>query len=157
VGLRYMNVYGPRQDYRGAYIAVIMKMLDSIDRGEPLVLYGDGSQSYDFVHVKDCAAANVCAMKAAAVDRFYNVGTGKKTSVAELAQLLLEVTGATVGIQHQPGGLTFVKSRVGSTERAAGEIGFKASVELPEGLRSVVEWRDAHKAEVAQRRLKGGS
>ena len=59
-----MNVYGPRQDYRGAYIAVIMKMLDSIDRGEPLVVYGDGSQAYDFVYVGDCADANVCAMKA---------------------------------------------------------------------------------------------
>ena len=52
-GLRYMNVYGPRQDYRGAYIAVIMRMLDSIDRGEPLVVYGDGSQAYDFVHGTD--------------------------------------------------------------------------------------------------------
>ena len=52
VGLRYMNVYGPRQDYRGAYIAVIMKMLDAIDRGEPLVVYGDGSQAYDFVYVE---------------------------------------------------------------------------------------------------------
>src|ERR1700739_1664839 len=50
VGLRYMNVYGPRQDYRGAYIAVIMKMLDAIERGEPLVTYGDGSQAYDFVY-----------------------------------------------------------------------------------------------------------
>ncbi len=55
VGLRYMNVYGPRQDYHGAYIAVIMKMLDAIDRGEPVVLFGDGSQAYDFVYVGDCA------------------------------------------------------------------------------------------------------
>ena len=154
VGLRYMNVYGPRQDYRGAYIAVIMKMLDSIDRGEPLVLYGDGSQAYDFVHVQDCASANVCAMKAAAVDRFYNVGTGLRTSVAELAQLLLEVTGSDVGIRHEPGGLTFVKNRVGSPVKAADELGFQAGVGLAEGLRSVVEWRNAHKEEVASRRRK---
>lgn len=154
VGLRYMNVYGPRQDYQGAYIAVIMKMLDSIDRGEPLVLYGDGSQAYDFVHVQDCAAANVCAMKAATVDRFYNVGTGRRTSIAELAQLLLEVTGSDVGIRHEPGGLTFVKNRVGSPVRAAEELGFKATIDLTEGLRSVVEWRNAHKSEVASRRDK---
>ena len=63
VGLRYMNVYGPRQDYHGAYIAVIMKMLDRLDKGEPPVIFGDGSQAYDFVYVKDCAQANVCAMK----------------------------------------------------------------------------------------------
>ena len=155
VGLRYMNVYGPRQDYKGAYIAVIMKMLDSIDRGEPLVLYGDGSQAYDFVHVQDCAAANVCAMKAGTVDRFYNVGTGTRTSIADLAKLLLEVTGSDVGIRHEPGGLTFVKNRVGSPVRATEEIGFKASIGLAEGLRSLVEWRDAHKSEVAERRLKG--
>ncbi len=152
VGLRYMNVYGPRQDYQGAYIAVIMKMLDSIERGEPLKVYGDGSQAYDFVHVDDCAAANVCAMKASTVDRFYNVGTGRGTSIAELARLLLEVTGSDVGIRHEPGGLTFVKNRVGSTARAAAELGFEASVDLAEGLRSVVEWRNAHKEEVAARR-----
>lgn len=154
VGLRYMNVYGPRQDYRGAYIAVIMKMLDSIDRREPLVLYDDGSQAYDFVHVQDCAAANVCAMKAAAVDSFYNVGTGRRTSVAELAQLLLEVTGSDVGIRHEPGGLTFVKNRVGSPVKATAELGFQAGVGLAEGLRSVVQWRSAHKEEVEARRRK---
>ena len=56
--MRYFCVYGPRQDYQGAYIAVIMKMLDALDRGEPLVIYGDGSQAYDFVFVSDCAKAN---------------------------------------------------------------------------------------------------
>jgi len=152
VGLRYMNVYGPRQDYQGAYIAVIMKMLDSIDRGEPLVLYGDGSQAYDFVHVEDCAAANVCAMKAGTVDRFYNVGTGRRTSISELAHLLLEVTGSDVGIRHEPGGLTFVKNRVGSPVRATEELGFQANVGLADGLRSLVEWRNAHKSEVEIRR-----
>ena len=64
VGLRYMNVYGPRQDYFGAYIAVIMKMLDNIDKGISPKVYGDGSQAYDFVYVGDCGQANVCAMKA---------------------------------------------------------------------------------------------
>src|SRR5687768_6043702 len=93
VGLRYMNVYGPRQDYQGAYIAVIMKMLDSIDRGEPLVIYGDGSQAYDFVYVGDCATANICAMTADTADRFYNVGTGVRTTIGELAEKLLEITG----------------------------------------------------------------
>lgn len=152
VGLRYMNVYGPRQDYRGAYIAVIMKMLDSIDRGEPLVVYGDGSQAYDFVYVGDCAAANVCAMKADAVDRFYNVGTGIRTSIKEVAELVLELTGSEVGIRYEPEGVTFVKNRIGSAERARDEIGFDAKVALEDGLANLIAWRDAHKEEVAARR-----
>lgn len=62
-GLRYMNVYGPRQDYKGTYIAVIMKILDNLDRGKAPVVYGDGSQSYDFIFVEDTAKANICALK----------------------------------------------------------------------------------------------
>ena len=151
-GLRYMNVYGPRQDYQGAYIAVIMKMLDSIDRGEPLVIYGDGSQAYDFVYVGDCADANVAAMKADAVDRFYNVGTGVRTTIKELAETLLAVTGSDVGIRYEPEGQTFVKNRIGSTERAATEIGFSAATPLEDGLRELVEWRRAHIEAVDRRR-----
>ncbi len=157
VGLRYMNVYGPRQDYRGAYIAVIMKMLDAIDRGEPLVVYGDGSQAYDFVSVYDCAKANVCAMRADATDRFYNVGTGTRTSIKALAEKLLHLTGSTAGMRQEPAGLTFVKNRIGCPERAAAEIAFTADVGLDEGLRALIEWRDAHKGEVEQRRLKAAS
>ncbi len=156
VGLRYMNVYGPRQDYRGAYIAVIMKMLDAIDRGEPLVVYGDGSQAYDFVYVKDCAKANVCAMKADIGHGYYNVGTGERTSIGELAQMLIELTGSPHGIRQEPAGLTFVKNRIGCPAKAKAEIGFEAEIELPDGLRELIEWRDGHKQAVDERRRKAG-
>lgn len=152
VGLRYMNVYGPRQDYRGAYIAVIMKMLDAVDRGEPLVVYGDGSQAYDFVYVGDCAAANVCAMKADTVDRFYNVGTGVRTTIKELAERLTALTGSGAGLRFEPAGLTFVRNRIGCPKRASEEIGFTAKVGLDEGLTQLIEWRASHIAEVAARR-----
>jgi UDP-glucose 4-epimerase len=152
-GLRYMNVYGPRQDYRGAYIAVIMKMLDSIDCGDPLVVYGDGTQAYDFVYVGDCAAANVCAMKADTVDGFYNVGTGVRTTIKEVAELLLEITGSEVGIRYEPAGVTFVKNRIGSPARAREELGFEARVPLRQGLTNLIEWRNAHKEEIVARRL----
>lgn len=155
-GLRYMNVYGPRQDYRGAYIAVIMKMLDAIDLGEPLVLYGDGSQAYDFVYVGDCADANVCAMKSDTVDRFYNVGTGVRTSIKEVAERILALTGADVGLRYEPEGVSFVKNRIGSPNRARDEIGFQAKVPLEEGLRKLIEWRSVHKEEVAARRERVG-
>ena len=83
VGLRYMNVYGQRQDYHGAYIAVIMKMLDAIDQGESPTIIGDGSEAFDFVAVEDCAQANLCAMKSDSNDSFYNVGTEIQTTIKD--------------------------------------------------------------------------
>lgn len=156
VGLRYMNVYGPRQDYRGTYIAVIMKILDRLDKGLPPIVYGDGSQAYDFIYVGDCGAANVCAMKSDATDSFYNVGRGLKTTIKELAEMILEVTGSDLQIQYEPAGQTFVKNRVGCPKKAEKEIGFKAKVELRDGLKKLIEWRDNHKAEVQQRRIDAG-
>ena len=154
VGLRYMNVYGPRQDYRGAYIAVIMKMLDALDNDEAPAVYGDGSQAYDFVYVGDCAAANICAMKSDATDEFYNVGTGKRTTIKELANKLLELTGSNQSIRYEPAGLTFVKNRIGAPQKAADQIQFSAKVELDEGLSALIEWRAQHKNAIDQRRRK---
>ena len=150
-GLRYMNVYGPRQDYRGAYIAVIMKILDAIDEGKPPTIYGDGSQAYDFVYVGDCAQANVLAMKAKAVDRFYNIGTGVRTSIKELVDMVIELTQFRQVPRYEPAGLTFVKNRIGSPERAIAELGFKAQVPLCEGLQKLISWRSELKRKVAAR------
>jgi UDP-glucose 4-epimerase len=152
VGLRYMNVYGSRQDYHGAYIAVIMKILDRLDKGLPPIIYGDGSQAYDFINVLDCACANVCAMKADSTDKFYNVGRGIRTTIKELAELLLVITGSTQEIQYEHAGMTFVKNRIGCPVKAKEEIGFEAKIELRQGLIELIEWRKKHRAEVEQRR-----
>lgn len=153
VGLRYMNVYGPRQDYHGAYIAVIMKMLDAIDRGQSPTILGDGSEAFDFVAVEDCGRANVCAMKASTSDRFYNVGTGKRTSLKELAEMLLELTSCTKPINYAPRSqATLVRNRIGCPKRATAEIDFTAGIDLMEGLRRLIEWRSSHRTEVESRR-----
>ena len=153
VGLRYMNVYGPRQDYHGAYIAVIMKMLDAIDRGDAPTIMGDGSEAFDFVAVEDCARANVCAMSADARDEFYNVGTGVRTSLKELAEKLLNLTGCNQDIVYaERSQATLVRNRIGSPKKASEEIGYTASIDLDEGLRRLIDWRAAHKEEVADRR-----
>lgn len=156
VGLRYMNVYGARQDYQGAYIAVIMKILDRLSKGMAPQVYGDGSQAYDFVYVRDCARANVCAMKADATDNFYNVGTGIRTTIKELTQMILQVTHSQQPIQYEPGGLTFVKNRIGCPRKAEAEIGFKANITLQEGLKELIEWRSTHTEAVRQRRVAAG-
>lgn len=152
-GLRYMNVYGPRQDYKGAYIAVIMRMLDAIDNGEGPTILGDGSEAFDFVSVLDCAKANVCAMKADTIGRYYNVGTGKRTTLKALAEELLHLTGCNQPIQYKERSqATLVRNRIGSPDRAREEIGFAASVELREGLEHLIQWRRTHIEEVNARR-----
>lgn len=157
VGLRYMNVYGPRQDYHGAYIAVIMKMLDAIDRGESPTIMGDGSEAFDFVAVEDCGSANVCAMKADTVDSYYNVGTGQRTSLKELAELLLRLTGSNRTIKYSPRSqATLVRNRIGSPRKAEQEIGFTTTINLQDGLSRLIDWRATHKAEVAARRRAAG-
>ena len=152
IGLRYMNVYGPRQDYHGAYIAVMMKILDALDRNEQPVIFGDGSQAYDFVHVEDVARANVCALQSDCEFGFLNVGRGIKTSVKELAELLLQLTGKTkLGIRYEPSATSFVKNRVGSTAAAKEKIGYAWSIDLEEGMKSLIDWRQKHQLEVIRR------
>jgi len=155
VGLRYMNVYGPRQDYHGAYIAVIMKMLDAIDKGEGPTIMGDGSEAFDFVSVLDCAAANVCAMNADIAGEYYNVGTGTRTSLKELAEMLLQLTGSNQAIQYKERSqATLVRNRIGDPSKATKDINFVASIKLKEGLQALIDWRANHIEEVEQRRAK---
>jgi len=142
-GLRYMNVYGPRQDYKGTYTAVMMKILDRLDEGNPPLVFGDGSQSYDFIYVEDVAEANLCAMKAETEDEFYNVGRGVKTSIKELAELILDLTNSDLDLEYrEDDGETFVTHRVGSTEKAKQDLDFEAETELREGMVRLIEWRN---------------
>jgi UDP-glucose 4-epimerase len=156
VGLRYMNVYGPRQDYKGAYIAVMHKILDRIDQGEPPVVYGDGSQTYDFVHVADVARANILAMQAEATGECYNVGRGVGTSIKELTQLLLRLTESDLEIQYEPAGLTFVTNRIGCPKKAERDLGYKWTIELEEGMKSLIEWRVEDREALLAKQMKIG-
>jgi UDP-glucose 4-epimerase len=143
VGLRYMNIYGPRMDDKGTYVSVIVKVLDRIDAGQPPIIFGDGSQAYDFVHVTDVARANVLALTADASDEFFNIGIGVKTTIRELVDELLRITGSDLEPEYRPGEQMFVTHRVGSTEKAERLLGFRARIALEDGLRSILEWRRA--------------
>jgi nucleoside-diphosphate-sugar epimerase len=140
VALRYMNIYGPRMDDKGAYVSVIVKVLDRLARGERPVIFGDGSQAYDFIHVEDVARANILAMKSGATDAAFNVGCGVKTTINELVAKLLALTGSPLTPEYRPQEQMFVTHRVGSTRKAETELGFTARVTLDEGLRSTVDW-----------------
>jgi UDP-glucose 4-epimerase len=141
VGLRYMNVYGPRMDRRGVYVGVIVRMLDDILAGRPPVIYGDGTQTYDFIYVADAARANVLAMLADVADVALNVGTGVGTTLNEIAETILELTGSSMRPERRPEVRSIVTSRVGSTDLARRLIGFEASTTLRDGLRLLLEWR----------------
>ena len=126
-----------------------MKMLDAIDKGESPTILGDGSEAFDFVAVEDCAFANLCAMKSDISDQFYNVGTGIRTSLKELAELLVDLTGCTKKINYASrSSATLVKNRIGCPTKASQEINYAAKVELKEGLKRLIEWRNNHKEEV---------
>ena len=151
-GLRYMNVYGPRMDYKGTYVSVIMKVLDRIDEGKRPVIHGDGSQAYDFVHVEDVARCNILALKATHVtDEFFNVGRGAKTTINELVVKLLKLTGSRLEPEYHAQEHIFVSNRLGSTDKAEKLLGFKAAKDLDEGLKSVVEWRQRDQAAVCRK------
>ena len=146
IGMRYMNIYGPRMDYHGTYVSVIMKVLDRIFAGERPVIFGDGSQVYDFIHVSDIARANVLGMKADCADENFNIGMGIGTSIAELVTMLLELTGSALEPEFRPEAQSFVTQRIGSIDKAERLLAFRASVPLREGLQSVLDWRMAQRA-----------
>ena len=99
------------------------------------------------------AQANLCAMQADSVARYYNVGTGKRTSLEELAEMLIRLTGCNQPIQYQERSeATLVRNRIGDPERAEQEIGFKAQIDLEQGLIDLIEWRASHIADVEARR-----
>lgn len=147
VGLRYMNVYGPRQDQYAAYTGVIPNLLNAIDKGESPKINGDGSQSYDFVYVSDVARANVLALESDVDDAFYNIGTGFSTSIADLVERILYLGSSSLKPRYisysEKDSRQLVHKRVGAVVRARDELGFEAQVELSEGIRRLMAWRSS--------------
>jgi UDP-glucose 4-epimerase len=143
VALRYFNIYGPRQDYSGAYVSVIMKVLDRLDAGERPIVFGDGSQAYDFIYVGDVARANVLALEADVHDDVVNVCTGKKTSIRELVDMLRELSGSTLETEYREATQQFVTDRLGDPDKARRLLGFEPTMSLREGLQHLIAWRAA--------------
>lgn len=147
VGLRYMNVYGPRQDQYSAYTGVIPKLLNAIDQNLHPEINGDGSQSYDFVYVKDVAKANILALQSNEIDAFYNIGTGVQTSISNLVQETLRLTSSRLKPVYIPysdkDARQFVRKRVGAVDLAKNKLGFSAETSLLDGLMKLMSWREA--------------
>ncbi len=141
VALRYFNVYGPRMDVFGVYTEVLIRWMERIAAGQAPLIFGDGTQTMDFVYIEDVARANLLAAWADATDEVFNVASGTETSLHELAGALLRVMGSDLPVEHAPERrVNAVSRRLASTEAAERRLGFRAEVGLEEGLGRLVEW-----------------
>jgi UDP-glucose 4-epimerase len=148
VALRYFNVYGPRMDVYGVYTEVLIRWMERIAAGQPPIIMGDGTQTMDFVHVHDIARVNVLAAKSDITDEVFNVASGTETSLNELARLLTRVMGSTLEPEYAPARkVNPVARRLASTEKSERLLGFKAEMQMEEGLRDLVAWWQHEKSQ----------
>jgi UDP-glucose 4-epimerase len=149
VAFRYFNIYGPRMDIDGVYTEVLIRWMDAIEAGQSPKIFGDGSQSMDFVYVEDVARANVAGLVVDVTDEVFNVGMGVQTTLNELCYLLLNVTGSHLKPEyHEARKVNNVQARRATTDKAEKMLGFRAQVGLEAGLKSFLRWREQAKSEL---------
>jgi len=147
VALRYFNVYGPRMDIYGAYTEVLIRWMDRIIAGKAPLIFGDGTQTMDFVYVTDIARANILAAEAPVSDEVFNVASGVETSLNDLAYALMKVMGVDMHPEYGPERkVNPVPRRLADTSAARERLGFEARVDLEAGLRDLVAWWKAQKS-----------
>lgn len=152
VGLRYFNVFGPRQDPGSPYSAVIPLFVTAILSGKPPVIYGDGGQSRDFVFVKNVVLGNLLAAEVpAAAGKIFNMAEGRQTSLLQLLKLLSELLGQSVQPNFQPARIGDVRESLADTTQARVVLGYEPKTSLEEGLRQTIDYY----RELAQRQLAG--
>ena len=152
VALRYFNVYGPRMDLHGRYTEVLVRWMERIDAGLPPVIFGDGSQTMDFVHVHDVARANLCAPPGRRVRRRAQRRQRHRDQPASTGRTPRRGDGPTrprararAGAGGQPGAAAAGRHRRPPSEL----LGFVSSVPLEQGLRDLVAWWRANRAAAA--------
>ena len=149
-GLRYFNVFGPRQDPNGAYAAVIPRWIAAMIQGEEVLIYGDGETSRDFCHIANVVQANLLAATTQIGDRpiheLFNIAVGEQTTLNELYAILKEKV-TTVTEKAATGQLTFADFRTGdvrhslaSIDRATEVFGYKPTHQIRDGLGESIEW-----------------
>ncbi|SFK76914.1 UDP-glucose 4-epimerase [Methylocapsa palsarum] len=146
VALRYFNVYGPRMDIHGKYTEVLIRWMERISQGQPPLILGDGKTTMDFVYIEDVARANILALESDVDDEVFNVASGVETSLNQLAAGLLQVMGS--GLRPDYGEerkVNPVPRRLADTSKAERLLGFRAEVDLDDGLERLVGWWRANK------------
>ena len=143
VGLRFFNVYGPRQDPGSPYSGVISIFCERIRRGAPINIFGDGGQTRDFIYVTDIVAALLGAMQLVPMNApVFNVCSGHATSVLDLGHTIAELAGQHLDAHHGPPRAGEIRHSCGSRALSRGTLGLREPATLREGLRNVLNWLD---------------
>ncbi len=139
VALRYFNVFGPRQDPKSQYAAVIPNFISRILAGEPPVIHGDGRQTRDFTFVRDVVRANILAAESDAVGVF-NVACQKRIDLLELAGTIMDLVGTRVDPVHEPARPGDVRDSLADITRARDAFGYAPAYTLTDGLKETIQW-----------------
>ncbi|OEE67370.1 epimerase [Enterovibrio norvegicus FF-33] len=140
-GLRFFNVFGPRQDPKSPYSGVISIFADKVMDAEPLTIFGDGEQTRDFIYVADVVRFLRAAMKEVSVTpEVFNVCRGDALSVNQLATILMSLTGTTVDMEYVPARRGDIRTSIGSPARGAKELTVVAQTSVTQGLRELLSY-----------------
>ncbi|MBV9249784.1 MAG: NAD-dependent epimerase/dehydratase family protein [Acetobacteraceae bacterium] len=140
-GLRFFNVYGPRQDPHSPYSGVISIFCHRMKAGEPVTIFGDGEQCRDFIYVSDVVRALMLAMVHASVDGpVFNVCTGRATTIRALAEAIATGLGVSPRIGFAPPRAGDIRASFGDPSRARRDLGFTAGIDLYKGLANTLNW-----------------
>jgi len=135
IGLRYFNIFGKGQT--GSYAGVITKFMKKISNQEDLIIFGDGEQVRDFIHVTDIARANLTAMQSEIEFGFFNIGTGNPTSINNLADIMIKLSNKKLNVIHEKPLLGDVKMSLADIQKTKKELKWKSEIKLEEGLHNL--------------------
>lgn len=138
-GLRLFSVYGPKEEHKGEYANIISQFLWKMGRDEPPIIYGDGTQTRDFIHVADVVEAFLLAAEGNFDCEIFNVGTGVAHSFNEIIDMLNKVLGKNIKPIYKPNPIkNYVYHTLADTSKAEKVLGFKARISLEDGIRSLL-------------------
>jgi nucleoside-diphosphate-sugar epimerase len=157
--VRYSNVYGPMQRQENPYCGVVAKFFASAMAGQPLVIHGDGEQTRDYTYIGDAVEATLLATVSPRADgQVYNVGTGRETSVNQLADMILQITGSDIEPKYiDRRDIDNIRRRVLNMEKARRELRFVPEMTLEHGLQAVYEWllrQQGHEGSIVHRQTR---
>lgn len=151
IGLRYFNVFGPRQSPKGAYAAVIPLFIDALLKGKAPTINGDGGQTRDFTFVENAVQANIkaaFAQKEDALNQVYNVALGQRTSLNQLFEILKNKLKSPIDAKYGPPRLGDIRDSLADVSKARELIGYEPLIKIKEGLEITLEWfKDNFKAQ----------